>query len=54
MEKMNDPSKLYVLFEDFKKPRITLLKKAALKVEHFDSFIYDRDYSQEMEVWVKK
>jgi hypothetical protein len=54
MNKMKDPNKKFVVFHDKTAPNMKLLKKQALKDNDFDGFVYDRDHSEETEIWVKK
>jgi hypothetical protein len=54
MNMMKDQNKDYVLFEDREDPKLTLIKKGSLRDSDFKGFRYDRDFSEKIEVWVKK
>lgn len=54
MNKMNDPSKKFVLFHDNTMPSLKLMKKRALKEEDFDGYTYSHDRNEDIEVWTKQ
>lgn len=53
MNKMNDPNKDYVAFDDKNISKIVMMKKKALKDSDFDGYTYSHDHSDIVEVWVK-
>ena len=50
---MKDPNKKYVLFRNPQIPKMSLIKARALDESDFEGYEYEREFDEEVEVWVK-
>lgn len=54
MNKMKDPNKDFVLFQDEVTPNLKLMRNWAVKESDFEGYNYSHNRNEDTEVWVKQ
>lgn len=52
--KMKDPNKDFVLFQDEVTPNLKLMRNWAVKESDFEGYTYSHNRNEDTEVWVKQ